>query len=112
MRDLQPELDPEEYVFVRAEGWDERAVAACREPEGLTLIMPRSVCPEGGFPCRRITLHTVTELSETGVLSWVSARLAEAGIPCNPVAGTFHDHLFVPVNEAERALKILRTEDR
>ncbi|CAN5451550.1 ACT domain-containing protein [soil metagenome] len=107
MRDLQPWLDPEEYVFVKAEAWDDRAVAACREDEGLTLVLPRAAAPEGGFPCRRITLRTVTGLEEVGVLAWASARLAQAGIPCNPVAGFFHDHLFVPTQDAERALFLL-----
>ncbi|RYG49440.1 ACT domain-containing protein [bacterium] len=108
MRDLQPTLGSDEFVFVQAENWDEQAVAACREHEGLTLVMPRSACPDGAFPCRRITLGTVTDLAETGVMAWVSARLAEAGIPCNPMAGFCHDHLFVPAEQAERALEVLR----
>ncbi|RYG35526.1 ACT domain-containing protein [bacterium] len=108
MRDLRPSLLPDEFVFVRADAWDDRAVAACREEEGLTLVMPRSACPDGAFPCRRIVLRTVTDLSETGVMAWVATRLAEAGIPCNLMAGFYHDHLFVPAHEAERAVEVLR----
>ena len=38
----------------------------------------------------------------------VATALGDADIPCNMVAGFHHDHLFVPVKDAARALQVLR----
>jgi hypothetical protein len=43
-----------------------------------------------------------------GLTAVVSSALAEAGIACNVVAATRHDHLFVPIDRAADALAILR----
>jgi hypothetical protein len=37
----------------------------------------------------------------------LATRLAERGISVNPVAGFFHDHLFVPVERADEAARVL-----
>ena len=47
-----------------------------------------------------------------GLTAAVSQALAEAGISCNMFAGVHHDHLFVPVDEAARALAVLRELQR
>lgn len=38
----------------------------------------------------------------------MSGALAAAGISCNVIAGWAHDHLLVPHDEGERALRVLR----
>ena len=35
--------------------------------------------------------------------------LADAGVPCNMLAGYYHDHLLVPSERAAEALELLRT---
>jgi hypothetical protein len=38
----------------------------------------------------------------------VSAKLAGAGISCNVIAASAHDHLFVPYERGAEALELLR----
>jgi hypothetical protein len=113
---MQPVLADEVYVFVSIP--DGSAVPSgvtplmtFREAEGMTLIVSRDVAKEAGltpsFPCRRITLNVHSSLEAVGFIAAVSARLAAAGIPCNPVAAFHHDHIFVPTDQAEDALRIL-----
>jgi len=59
------------------------------------------------FACRRITLTIHSALAAVGLMAAVSRALADAGIGCNPVAGYFHDHLFVPEGDLDRALEVL-----
>jgi len=88
------------------------AIATFREAEGLTLILPRAHAEEHGlaceFPCRLITLGAYTCLDAIGILAKVTAALAEAGIAVNAVSAFHHDHLFVPLERAERALSVVR----
>jgi hypothetical protein len=83
-----------------------------REEEGLTLIMPRHEAEAAGlagaFPCRMITLNVHSSLQAVGFLATVAARLAAAGISANAVSALHHDHLFVPVERAEEAVRILK----
>ena len=38
----------------------------------------------------------------------VATALAEEDIPCNVIAAFHHDHIFVPGNQAEKALSVLQ----
>jgi hypothetical protein len=38
--------------------------------------------------------------------------LTRAGISCNVVAAYYHDHIFVPCKDAERALEVLQSLTR
>ena len=55
-----------------------------------------------------ITLNVHSALEAVGLTAAVSRALTEAGISCNVVAAYYHDHLFVPAEQGERALKILQ----
>jgi hypothetical protein len=54
-----------------------------------------------------ITLEVHSSLEAVGFLAAIATRLAAAGIGVNPVAGYFHDHLFVPEARAEEAMRLL-----
>ena len=88
------------------------AVATVREEEGLSLILPLDVASDAGFetdlPMAQITLQVQSALDGVGLTAAVATALAEAGIACNMVAGYHHDHAFVPDDEAERAIAILK----
>ena len=56
-----------------------------------------------------ITLSVQTSLSALGITAAISSVLAEAGIPCNMLAGYHHDHLLVPSADVARALTVLKT---
>ena len=110
---MAPILDPTVYYFciIEDETLLAHALASFREQEGLSVILPEHVVRETGLnaelPMRRITLSVHSALDGVGLTSAVSSVLAEAGIACNMVASYHHDHAFVPVADAEDAMRIL-----
>ena len=116
LRDMQPELHPGEFVFCsldpQADPAPVRPLGSFREYEGLTVILPKTQADQLGlsyaFVGAWITLNVHSALESVGMTAAVSQSLAQAGIPCNVVAGYYHDHLFVPATDAVRALEILR----
>ncbi|WP_427133314.1 N-acetyltransferase [Pseudarthrobacter sp. S9] len=85
--------------------------AAVREAEGLTVVMLRADADGLGlsydFVAAWITLEVHSSLEAVGLTAAVGAALTEAKISCNVLAGFHHDHLLVPVADAERALEVL-----
>jgi len=83
------------------------------EAEGLTLILPieqaraRKIAYE--FEARMITLTIHSSLEAVGFMAHISSLLAQAGIAVNPVAGFYHDHLFVPCDKCDEAVALLGT---
>ncbi len=81
------------------------------EVEGTTLIVRDEDARRFGlpheFPCKMITLNVHSSLEAVGFIARVASALAAAGMGVNPVAGFFHDHLFVPEGREQDALKIL-----
>jgi hypothetical protein len=63
-------------------------------------------------PCAWITLTVHSSLEAVGLTSAVSKSLTEANISCNIVAAFYHDHIFVPVKDAERAMNALQNLTR
>lgn len=82
-----------------------------QEAEGVTLILlqaqaeAHSIAYE--FPCRMITLEVHSALEAVGFIARIATELAKQGMGVNPVAGFYHDHLFVPQDRAEDAMAIL-----
>lgn len=106
---MAPMRRPGAWVFVTSDDPALRAaaIATIREPEGLSLIVPAELAP-GGIEMAQITLEVHSALDGVGLTAAVATALAEAGIPCNMVAGHHHDHAFVPADRAGEALDILR----
>ena len=86
-------------------------VATFREPEGLSVILEEHLADAAGlaamFRSAWISLTVHSDLHAVGLTAAVAEALTTAGISCNVVAAAFHDHLFVPVDAADRALAIL-----
>ena len=82
-----------------------------REEEGLTVVVERSDAERLRLPytfeSRLITLSVHSSLEAVGFIAVISRTLAQAGIPCNAIAGYCHDHIFVPVDRAEEAMTLL-----
>ncbi|WP_330336161.1 ACT domain-containing protein [Streptomyces sp. NBC_00557] len=115
LRDLRPELNPGRYVFTTAEGGVPSGVTpvvTVAEQEGLTLVVPQAEADAAGmaydYVAGWITLRVHSALAAVGLTAAVSRALADAGLSCNVVAGFHHDHLFVPYEDAEHAVEILR----
>ena len=85
-----------------------------REEEGITLILP-AVAADGlaaSAPMRLITLTVHSSLEAVGLTAAFSAALTRAGISANVVAGYYHDHIFVPERDADRAIETLQALSR
>lgn len=82
-----------------------RARAMFVEDEGVSLLLP--VAAEAPDAMAQITLEVHSALDGVGLTAAVSAALAAHDIPCNMIAATHHDHVFVPVAQAEAALSVL-----
>ncbi|MGK0205392.1 MAG: hypothetical protein ACI89X_004754 [Planctomycetota bacterium] len=117
---LDPELHDGVYVFTtvplsaNTAGLD--VVATMREQEGLTLVLPEMQAKQRGFDlafrCAWITLRVDSALEAVGLTAALARALADESIACNVIAGTHHDHLFVPVARAADALQCLRDLQR
>ncbi|KAJ9659060.1 hypothetical protein H2198_003349 [Neophaeococcomyces mojaviensis] len=85
------------------------------EQEGTTLILDTSTANqyfppdqyEYTFECRMVTLDVHSSLEAVGFLKVISERLTREGITTNPVAGFYHDHLFLPVDKVDEAVRCL-----
>lgn len=115
--DLLPELHAGSYVFVCVSEPPPGAVpvAFIQEQEGLTLVLPREQADRMGlhydYVAAWITLRAETTLDQVGVTADFATRLAADGISCNVIAGVHHDHLFVPRDDAARAVALLASSD-
>ena len=54
-----------------------------------------------------ITLSVHSSLEAVGFIARIATELANQGMGVNPVAGFYHDHLFVPDGREQDALEIL-----
>lgn len=116
LRSLAPALHPGVFAFASIPNETQvdagSAVAFIREPEGLSLVLPEAEARRLGLPvsfrCAWITLTVNSDLEAVGLTAAFAAALGAAGISCNVVAGNYHDHLFVPVDQAAQAMTELR----
>ena len=115
---MSPELIEGEVVFCTFPGaqYGEYSaldpVAAIREAEGLTLVIPKSKADENKLRYesvfRQITLTVHSSLDAVGLTAAFAGKLTEHGISANVIAGFYHDHMFVQREHAERALEALK----
>lgn len=117
LRNMKPVMRPGTFVFctIPTNGpvpAELNPLLAFREQEGTTLVILREEAEAAGlryaFASRLITLTVHSALDAVGFLAEVTARLAEAGISVNAVSAFHHDHLFVPADEADEAMAVLR----
>jgi hypothetical protein len=114
---MRPKLRPGVFVFAtlptgRALPTSVEPVMVFREAEGLTLIVEEEQAHQAGlaaaFRCRMITLEIHSSLDAVGFLAAIARRLAAAGMGINPVSAYHHDHLFVPAERGDEALRLLQ----
>lgn len=116
LHSLDPVINPGEYVFCTIQSAilpaGVHALMTFQEHEGLTFILDLLQAESLGIshsdPFAWITLKVYSSLTAVGLTAAVSAALAQAGIACNMAAGFHHDHCFVPIQQADRAMAVLR----
>lgn len=114
---LSPVLSEQEFVFCSfmhgqiGDFLGMEPVAHFIEPEGITLIVKRETAErfavdfDGVFKC--ITLNVHSSLEAVGLTAAISQQLADHQISANVVAAFYHDHVFVPVKLAYKAMHVL-----
>ena len=109
---MSPVLAPDVYVFTTSKTAPAiPAIMRFEEAEGVTLITTRAAAEAAGlayeFPCRMITLNVHSALEAVGFMAVIATKLAAEGMGVNPVAGYHHDHIFVPQDRADDAMRAL-----
>jgi uncharacterized protein len=120
VREMHPVLCDTEFVFCTLGrgtladcGLDVSEVLGLyHEEEGVSVILERCVAARAGLRSygtfRRITLQVHSSLEAVGLTAAVASGLAAEGISANVVAAYHHDHVFVPADDAGRAIGVLR----
>jgi hypothetical protein len=88
-----------------------RPAATLAEDEALSVVVAEEDALRHGWPVALraawITLRVHSDLHAVGFTAAIACALADEGIACNVIAGVHHDHLFVPVERADDALRAL-----
>jgi uncharacterized protein len=117
LKSMQPVLRDGEYVFCtvnrKLEGLIKLdPVGFFQEDEGITLILLRTsadrVTLSYNSSFRMITLSVHSSLEAVGFIAAIATKLSENNISVNPISAYYHDHLFVPVDQANRAMALLQ----
>ncbi|MBE1300103.1 MAG: ACT domain-containing protein [Alteromonadaceae bacterium] len=118
LAEMTPSLDEERYVFLSLEEQSltlptiKMSFATIKESEGWTLIVPvdSATQSDSAEPAlfQRIELKVNSSLEAVGLTAAVATTLAKENISANVVAAYFHDHIFVPEQDALTALKCLQ----
>jgi uncharacterized protein len=119
LANLKPVLADGEFVYatVPVDRLDDylrlKPIGLFFEAEGLTLILPASTAQEAGLavsaPLRCITMMVHSSLEAVGMTAAMATALTREGISANVVAAYYHDHIFVPAADAERAVLALQS---
>lgn len=118
LKDMKPILDRTDYVFCTKECFeinkeivDLNPIATFLEKEGITLIVEQNRADACNLSYdaifNKITLEIHSSLEAVGLTAAFSKALTAYGISANVIAGYYHDHIFVPKDKADLAIKAL-----
>ena len=117
LKTMQPVLRDAEYVFCTVNQRLEDLiqldpVGIFQEDEGITLILLRSSADRAALSYnsvfRMITLSVHSSLEAVGFMAAIATKLTKHNISVNPISAYYHDHLFVPVDQADRVMELLQ----
>ena len=117
LKSMKPLLHNGEYVFCVVENpatiSPNDIIMLFKEEEGYTIIIEKVMADNLGlsytFISSWISLSVHSSLQAVGLTAAFSKALADKGISCNVVAGYHHDHIFVSREDAEPAIKALKS---
>jgi hypothetical protein len=113
MTGYEPVVNPGDYVFVSVERVPPGVapVASIQEHEGMTIVIARADADRLRLPydfvASWISLMGTTTLGQGDTFANLVARLAENSVRCYVFAGFHHDHLFMPSDQLDDAMRIL-----
>lgn len=110
---LEPELRDGEWVYVDQLPTGVTPEATVRESEGWSYLIARTDADANGleydFVAGWIELRVHSALEAVGMTAAFAAALTDIGAPANVIAGLRHDHILVPLDRVEDALRALRS---
>lgn len=116
LANMQSELIEGEYVFcsIPLQAYDRlriQPIGRFREAKGITIVVERKFADDEDldytFISRMITLNVHSSLEAVGLITAITSKLTAAGISANTISAYYHDHLFVPTDRADVAMKLL-----
>ena len=122
LKDMQPKMAKTKYFMASVGGGELMALAnyldyiICiyREKEGLTVVFEEDIkdsisgmTEKMAGPFALITLDVYSDLMAVGFLVKIADALAKEKISVNAFSAYHHDHLLVPWERKEDALKAL-----
>jgi uncharacterized protein len=115
LKTLKPFLHEGEYVFCQVPDQYpvdlNHVISYFKEAESVTIILSKTIADQFklsySFVSAWITLRVHSSLESVGLTAAFSNALADAGISCNVIAAYFHDHIFVDVKDARKAMEVL-----
>jgi hypothetical protein len=112
---MEPVVREGRFVFVSVSSvraMSLPALATVHEAEAVTAVLRQEDADDRHLRydvvCGWITLQVHSALDAVGLTAAFSTALAEANISTNVLAGHYHDHLLVPIDDVDRALDVLR----
>ena len=117
LQSIQPILHSGEYVFCSVQSKDLLShnldpLGTFKEKEGITLILSKEQADAASLSYTSvfcmITLSVHSSLDAVGFIAAISSKLAEHNISTNPVSAYYHDHLFVPIAKAQKAMELIK----
>jgi len=83
------------------------------EAEGTTVVVAIDEAErrgwDVGFRAAWLTIEVHSALEAVGLTAAMSAALGAENIPCNVLAGFYHDHILVPLERADDAITALES---
>ena len=115
LRNLSPKINNGEYVFCtvphEVKLTEVEVIATFLEEEGKTLVIRKEFADPLNLSYEAvmswITLNIYSSHEAVGLTAVISAALAKNNICCNVIAAYYHDHIFVPMKDADRTIALL-----
>lgn len=116
LRTMTPYLNEGIYLFATVEPDTTipllEIISSIQEQEGLSIVVSEQTAQKyqlnAQFHAAWITLTVHSDLAAVGLTAAFAAALGQAQISCNVVAGNYHDHIFVPYEQADLAMSVLK----
>lgn len=113
---MEPVLKEEVFVFATLTASSQLPFdlieASIKEEEGLSVLVTEKIAHtyglEAQFRSAWITLNVHSDLAAVGLTAAFASALGEVGLSCNVVAGNYHDHILVPYDKADLAMRTLK----
>ena len=113
---LDVQRRPGVFTFVAVEVPTPGLLAAAhgmvKEGTSTTLVLPVESAQRAGLPIvvemAWLSLTVQSSLEAVGLTAAFAKILGDVGISCNVLAGYHHDHMLVPVEDADAAIAALR----